>query len=280
MPVFRLFLFSFFATFSLLAAEPSPAQKELQSIISRQQLLLAKASAAKEEDLDEDEFKLRVQDICYAYDAFITKYPDVAAGYAAYAMLLSKIDMGRQSMAMLLKANKLDPNIALVKNQIGNYLAEEGKPLEAVNYYMAAIKIEPKEPLYHYQFGTLLCEARDVFLKSGEWTRDAIDHTMHKAFKNAAELAPDRIEFTYRYCESFYDLEVPRWDEALQAWSDLEEHMRTNVEKETVRLHRANILIKQNKMDQARVLLATVGEGILNTQKEKLVAQLPESKKK
>ena len=30
---------------------------------------------------------------------------------------------------------------------------------------LAAIQLEPKEPLYHYQLGTLLVEARDAFLK-------------------------------------------------------------------------------------------------------------------
>ena len=41
---------------------------------------------------------------------------------------------------------------------------------------------------------------------------------MHEAFRTAAELAPDRIEFTYRYAESFYDLEKPDWDGAFKAW--------------------------------------------------------------
>lgn len=280
MPVFRLFLFSLFASLVALGAEPSAVQKELQGIITRQQKLLARAAATDEDNLDADDFKVKVQDICYEYDAFLNKHPDVAAGYAAYGMLLGKIDMRRQALSMLLKSNNLDQGQPLVKNQLGNYLAEDGHPLEALSYFLAAIKLDPKEPLYHYQVGTLLNEAKDEFLKSPEWTRDSIEHSMHKAFQNAAELAPDRIEYTYRYCESFYDLQNPKWDDALKAWSDLEERAKPGVEKETIRLHRANILIKQNKMDQARILLATVAEGVLMKQKEKLIAQLPESKKK
>jgi hypothetical protein len=45
---------------------------------------------------------------------------------------------------------------------------------------------------------------------------------MHEAFRKAAELAPDRLEFTYRYAESFYDLTTPDWDGALKAWNTLE----------------------------------------------------------
>jgi tetratricopeptide (TPR) repeat protein len=280
MPVFRLFLLSLFASIVALGAEPSAAQRELQGIITRQQKLLARAAATDEENIDADDFKQKVQDICYEYDDYIKKHPDIAAAYAAYGMLLGKIDMRRQALSMLLKANNLDQGQPLVKNQLGNYLAEDGHPLEALSYFLAAIKLDPKEPLYHYQVGMLLNEAKDEFLKSPEWTRDSIEHSMHKAFQNAAELAPDRIEFTYRYCESFYDLQNPNWDEALKAWSALEERAKPGVEKETIRLHRANILIKQKKMDQARILLATVAEGMLMKQKEKLIAQLPESQKK
>ena len=175
----------------------------------------------------------------------------------------------------MLKANELDADQPLVKNQIGNYLAEEGKPLEALPYYMAAIKLAPKEPLYHYQLGTLLYEARDDFLKAGEWRQEAIDHAIHEAFRQAAELAPDRIEFTYRYAESFYDLQPPDWDGALKEWAKLEEKAETPIERETMRLHAANVLIKQGKMDHARELLKTIEQTGLSKQKEKLVAQLP-----
>jgi tetratricopeptide (TPR) repeat protein len=261
-------------------AEPSPAQRELQSLITRQQLLLAAATRENNPGFDEQNFRQKMQDLVFDFEAYLKKYPDVAAGYAAYGVLLGKIDMRRQSSAMLLKANQLDPNLPLVKNQLGNYLAEEGKPLEAVNYFLAAIKLDPNEPLYHYQLGTLLTEARDDFLKSGDWQRPALDRAMREAFRRAAELAPNRIEFTYRYGESFYDLENPDWDEALKVWGALEERLKPGLEQETVRLHAANILIAQGKFDHARALLATVTAAPLAKQKEKLVAQLPETEKK
>jgi tetratricopeptide (TPR) repeat protein len=167
-----------------------------------------------------------------------------------------------------------------VKNQLGNYIAEEGRPLEAVNYFLAAIKLAPNEPLYHYQLGTLLAEARDDFIKSGEWTRVSLDRAMHEAFRRAAELAPDRFEFAYRYAESFYDLDQPDWEAALKAWGALEEKAPTEIEKQTMRLHAANIFIKLGKPEHARTLLETVTEPSLATQKQKLVAQLDESGKK
>ena len=285
-PFRQFFIRGIFVGVLLAAALPlraeqseSMADRALDQLVDRQKELLADAAKAGAK-LDESNFQMQIEQVCRGYEELLRANPNFANGYAAYGYLLSKVDQRKQSITMLLKANELDPNIPLVKNQIGNYLAEEGKPREALPYYLAAIKLAPKEPLYHYQLGTLLYEARDDFLKSGEWKREAIDHAIHEAFQHAAELAPDRIEFTYRYAESFYDLEVPDWDGALKAWTTLEEKAPTAIERETMRLHIANVLIKQGKADRAKALLETVNESALQKQKAKLVAMLVPAKDK
>lgn len=258
-----------------LAAQESEtmAERALKQLIERQQALMAEAAKATE-GFDEDVFAQQIEEVCRGYEGLLRANPKFAPGYAAYGYLLSKVDQRKQAIAMLLKANQLDPNQPLVKNQIGNYLAEEGKPLDAAQYYMAAIQLAPQEPLYHYQLGTLLYEARDDFVISGEWKAEAIDRAVHEAFRQAAELAPDRIEFTYRFAESFYHKDPPDWEGALKAWNRLEEKAPTPVERQTMRLHAANVLLKQARPDQARALLDTIDEPALQTQKEKLVAQL------
>jgi len=97
---------------------------------------------------------------------------------------------------------------------------------------------------------------------------------MHEAFKNAALLAPDRIEFVYRYAESFYDMRDPDWPEALKTWRGLEAKAQGDIERQTMRLHEANVLIYMGKQDDARKALAGVTEPALEAQKQKLVAQL------
>jgi tetratricopeptide (TPR) repeat protein len=250
------------------------ADHEFREITQRQTTLLADA-VNQGDKLDAEAFRLQAQSLVHDYERFLEANPGYAMGYAAYGYLLWKMDMRKEAVTLLLKANQIDPNIPLVKNEIGNYLAEEGKPLEAVNYFMSAIKLAPDEPLYHYQLGTLLHEARDDFLKSGEWTGEGIDNDMHEAFRKAAELAPDRIEFTHRYAESFADMPNPDWDAALKVWARVEGQARTPLEKQEVRLQAANVLIKQGKFDAARVLMATVVEPDLQDQKQKLVALMP-----
>ena len=257
----------------------SMMERSFKQLLERQKELLE--DAAKENpNFDEANFRLQIEQVCRGYEEFLRANPNFAAGYAAYGYLLGKLDQRKESIGMLLKANQLDPDQPLVKNQIGNYLAEDGRPLEALPYFMAALKIAPNEPLYHYQLGTLLYEARDEFLKSGEWRQEAIDRAIHEAFQKAAELAPDRIEFTYRYAESFYHLDPPDWDAALRAWSTLEIKAPSDVERETMRLHAANVLIKQGKTEEARRVLDTIHESALAKPKEKLVAQLNTSVEK
>jgi tetratricopeptide (TPR) repeat protein len=264
---------------AVLCAEEKPvdvrAGEELKKLVERQRALLAEA-AKKNSQAEGEDLRPQFQALVFDYEAFLGKYPELAAGYVSYAMLLNQpvLDERKRAVALLLKANKLDPDLPLVKNQLGNHLAEEGKPLEALNYYLAAVKLAPKEPLYHYQIGTLLTEAREDFLKQEPWTRAKLDESMQDAFEQATALAPADIAYAYRYGESFYDLERPEWSAALEWWRALEAKVEAPVEKETMRLHQANVLIQQRKFAEARAVLATVKAEALRGQKEKLVAQV------
>jgi tetratricopeptide (TPR) repeat protein len=255
------------------AAPETMAERHLKEIVEHQKVLFADA-VIQGNALEEAGFKTQVEQLTHEYESLLKDNPDFAAGFASYGYMLWKVGLRKQAVAILLKANQMDPDIPLVKNELGNYLAEEGKPLEALNYYLAAVRLEPDEPLYHYQLGTLLYEARDDFLRSGEWSRTSLDHSMQDAFKRAAELAPDRLEFTYRFAESFYDLQEPDWPAALAAWQGLEAHAQSEIERQTMRLHEANVLLYMGKTDRVRKILDSVTDPTLGDQKQKLAARL------
>ena len=238
------------------AVSESMPEHRLKEIAEHQRVLFADA-AAQGKDMDSMALKSGVEQLTNEYESLLRDNPEFAAGYASYGYMLWKVSLRKQAVAILMKANQLDPDIPLVKNELGNYLAEEGKPLEAVNYFLAAIKLEPSEPLYHYQLGTLLYEARDDFLKSGGWTRAALDHSIQEAFRRAADLAPDRIEFSYRYAESYYDLQEPDWPSALKAWEGLEARAQSDIERQTMRLQEANVLLNMGNASEARKVLGT-----------------------
>jgi tetratricopeptide (TPR) repeat protein len=269
-------LFLAFAAVLHAADTETLPENKLKELVAREQELFADAAKNHESpDFDQENFKSQLQQLANAYEVLLRASPNFTAAHVAYGQMLWKIDMRKEAVAELIRANELDKDIPLVKNLLGDYLAEEGRLLEALPYFMAAIKLDPKEPLYHYNLGMLLHSARDDFLKTGDWTRAALDHSMIEAFRRAAELAPDRTEFAYRYAEAFNEIEVPDWDAALAAWRSLEPKVKPGAELALVHLQEANVLLKQNKPDGARALLNAVTEPSLAAEKEKLVAQLP-----
>jgi tetratricopeptide (TPR) repeat protein len=249
------------------------AEKTLRDIVTRQKDIFAKVEADKDH-FDEAWLRGELQSVINSYDVLIQKSPEFAAGYAAYGLLLAKVGMTREAAAMLMKANQLDPDIAVVKNELARLLIEDGKVTDALPWLVSAVDLEPNEPLYHYHLGKLLAEGRDDFLAAGQFTRAKLDQTMLDAFKRAAALAPDNAAYAYRAAEAYYDLAEPKWDEALAAWSALETKSRPGIEQQTVRLHAANVLIKQDKTDHARALIAMVTEPALQKQKQTLLDEL------
>lgn len=255
------------------------AEKTLEEILTRQREVFARAEKEGDE-LDEGRLRAEVKSLADSYDVLVQRSPDFVLGYVAYADLLGRVSMVKEAVSMLFKANQLDPNLPKVKSQIAKFLAEDGKPLESLPWTMAAIKLAPNEPRYHLNLGLLLATNRDEFIKAGEFTRATLDKAMLEAFQRAASLAPDDTAIAYRAAEAYYDVETPPWDAALKAWSALEERVAPGLEKETVRLHAANVLIKQGKPDHARLLLARVTDPRLEKQKRTLLDRLDTEAKK
>lgn len=249
------------------------ADKSLKEIVERQKELFTRAE--KEGDqLDEARFAAEAKALASSYDVFILKNPNFAAGYAAYGYFLGKIDMAKAAVAMLLKANKLDPSIPLVKNQLAKHLAEDGKPLEALPYLTSAIDLAPDEPLYHYHLAELLLAGRDEFLHEGTWNRASLDKAMLGAFTRAEELAPSELGYAYAHAKAYYEIDPPRWEEALALWEKLGARANTERLRQLVKLQRANVLLKLARRDEAGALLAQVTDLDLVGEKQKLLDAL------
>lgn len=261
----------------LLAAASATAEtlseKTLKDIVTRQKNIFAQAEKDKDH-LDEAWLRGELQNVINSYDILIQKSPDFAAGYAAYGLLLAKVGMTREAAGMLMRANQLDGEVPVVKNEMARLLAEDGKVAEALPWLMSAVDLEPKEPLYHYHLGKLLTEGRDELIATGQFNRASLDKAMLEAFQHAAALAPDDMAYAYRAAEAYYDLATPKWDEALAAWSALETKAKPGIEQQTIRLHAANVLLKMGRRDHAHALLVMVTEPALQKQKQTLLDEL------
>ena len=100
------------------------AERKLKDIAEHQKVLFSDA-VTQGNALEEAGFKTQVEQLTREYESLLRDNPDFAAGYASYGYMLWKIGLRKQAVAILLKANQLDPDIALVKNELGNYLADK-----------------------------------------------------------------------------------------------------------------------------------------------------------
>ena len=252
----------------------SDAQRELRTMVELQRALLARAVAA-DSTAARDDVRPRLQYLVFRYEEFLRKNPREVAGYVSYAMLLGSEVLGerRRAAALLLRANEIDRNQPIIKNQLGNYLAEDGKPLEALNYYLAAVRLAPEEALYHYQTGLLLTLAEEEFVASGEWKRETVTKAAREALGRAQELAPDNFEYGYRHAQSFCTAEPKDWEDALTAWRNLETRAGTVLGRQTARLHQANVLLETGNRTAARILLDGVNLPELQEQRAELAAR-------
>ncbi len=251
------------------------AERRLRQLVQEERRLLA-ASKRPDGSHDESLLERRYQELVYKYDSLIQENPDFAAAHVAYALVLDRIGQEEAARAMYLQANRLDPNIPLVKNQLGNHLAESGNFDQALPYYLAAIELEPRESLYHLQLGKLLYHFQGEFVEAEIFTRQVLDRKMLAAFAKAAELSPDDLTLAYRHAEAYYDLETPRWEEAEKAWLGLLPRAKPGIERQAIQLHLAKVAVKRRQPVEAEKYLSEVSERILARNKSRVEAALAE----
>ncbi|MEZ5278781.1 MAG: hypothetical protein R3F07_20535 [Opitutaceae bacterium] len=287
MKLSRNLILTFLALAGLIAAKPlcaqsgepdpisgeSLAERNLKELVRKERAIWASLEEATNEE-DIETAKPKFQEVLTGYDGLVRDNPEFVPAFVAYGLLLARIDEIKASRAIFMRANQLDPNIAVVKNQLGNFLVEDALYKEALPYYLAAIELEPREPLYHYQLGTLLTEFMPYFIRDRLYDRRTIETEMQEAFRQAAALDPDNWAYGYRYAESFYDLEDPDWDKAMTEWSQLERRARPGIERQTIQLHQANIMIRQGRTLAARDILEKIDEPVLASNRQTLEDEL------
>ena len=251
-----------FLIFSLLAisagawAQSSDlASKRLLAIIESEADIYKKI-AEDPEFYNEDDLGRRIEALVESYRTYLLDQPDDVSAYILYGKLLRRIGEHEQAFIAFLKADELDPDIAVVKQQIGNYLAEDGKGKAALTFYLRAVELDATIAIYHFALGQLLYEFGDEFIDEGLFSRDALEREMLNAFKKAAKLEPDTFDFQMRLGEAYYDLSSPDWRAALAHWERLRKTSEPGLQSEILDLHRARVLGKLGRIEDARDLLA------------------------
>lgn len=283
-PIAMIFLFRtplhFIACASLfsllgnaLLAQSSLSTERLLKISQKEESIYKKIAEDPDHYSDSD-LQRRIEELTQSYRTYLTDHPDDVNALILYGKLLRRTDQTNQAFTAFLKADELDPKLAVVKQQIGTHLAEQGKGKAALTFYLQAVEIEPETALYHFSLGQLLYEFRDEFLKDQIFTRDALDRETVKAFHKAAMLTPDNFDFQMRLGEAYYDQASPDWKSALLHWNEVRKTIDDELRREIVDLHRARVLGKLGRIQEAIELAKTIQLPSLNYSRQKVLDEI------
>ena len=249
------------------------ASKRLLNIAEKETQIYQKI-AENPEFYSEDDLDRRINELVQSYRTYLLDQPDDVSAYILYGKLLRRVQENEQAFLAFLKADELDPEIAVVKQQIGNHLAEEGKGKAALTFYLQAVELEPETAVYHFALGQLIYNFKDEFIKSGVFTQDASEREMLKAFRKAAKLAPNNFDYQMRLGEAYYDLNSPDWKNALIHWKQMSEQATTTLQVEILDLHRARALGKLGRSDEAKILLDRIFNHALQNSKRQVLEEI------
>ncbi|MGJ8652942.1 MAG: hypothetical protein ACSHX8_06680 [Opitutaceae bacterium] len=215
-----------------------------------------------------------IEKLLQSYNSYLLDNPDDVNAYILYGKLLRRTGQNEAAFNAFLKADELDPEIAVVKQQIGTHLAEQGKGKAALTFYLSAVQFEPDTALYHFSLGQLLYEFQGEFMEDELFTRDAIDRETIKAFQKAASLEPDNFDFQMRLGEAYYDQASPDWKAALAHWDGVRKSINNELRLEIIDLHSARVLGKLGRVSEARELAETIEQPSLQFSKQKVLDEI------
>lgn len=255
---------------SLACSQSSDLATNRLLVIAEKEAKIYQKIADNPEFYTEDDLDRRINELVQSYRTYLLDQPNDVSAYILYGKLLRRVQEHEQAFTAFLKADELDPELAVVKQQIGNHLAEEGKGKAALTFYLRAVDLEPETAIYHFSLGQLIHDFRATFIEEKIFTQDALEREMLKALRQAATLAPDNFDYQMRLGEAYYDLNSPDWNSALVHWNKLSQTTTNALKLEILTLHRARVLGQLGRTEEANDLLAKVLNPALQNSKQQV----------
>ncbi len=121
-------------TTSLAAQTQTDLDTERLLDISKREQKIYQQIAADPEFYTADGLERRINELILSYSTYLSENPDDVSALILYGKLLRRVGKNDEAFKAFLKADELDPGIAVVKQQIGNHLAETGKGKAALTF--------------------------------------------------------------------------------------------------------------------------------------------------
>ncbi len=249
------------------------ADQRLLEIYERQQEIMTRYGE-NPDNYSQSTMEMRVNQVVSSYQAFLADNPEDVEAYILFGKFLISVGQWEMAIRQYLIADRLDPTLPVLKQQIGNYLAETGRYMAALPYFLNATDLAPDEALYFYQLGWLLYEYGEQFIGDGFYERTTLESQMMTAFRKAVALDPDHLPYQRTYGEAFYLLEEPNWELAFDVWNQLLPRVEDPLDRQAIHLHRARVLAYLGEKEIALSIMDSIDDPALLTSKNKVLEEI------
>lgn len=273
-----LFGLIFLVKIAAVGDEITFSEKILSQIIDRQERFFINYSSTQ---LNEKEMTRHAQEIVAEYESYLSQNPSDENALILFGKFLRKVGQEEHAAEYFLEADKINPKLAVVKQQLANFLIEKNRPVDAFPLLILTIQLNPQEAVYHFQLGNFLFLFEKELVSEKIFTNLSAQSFMHRCFFEAKSLQPKNFDFQLRYAQSFFDYPDSNKSRALIAWKQIENNFpdRTTTEKDYFKLCQAKVLLELNRKEDASKLIKTVSSNALKQSKDFLLLKVRNSEK-
>ena len=245
------------------------AEQKLLRIINAQKELFSEKTR---NDDSGEHLTRKAQDLVAMYEAYISENSNDTHALLLYGKFLRKVGQNEHALTYFLKADTINPKLAVVKQQIANYLVEKQRPVDALPFFIAAIEIDPSVPEYHFHLGNFLHIFKDKIIGAELLSKDSLEKFSNNCFEKAAQAKPDSFDYRLRYAQSFFDCKKMDPKKALKVWESIEEDFGnlSKIEREYLNLCKARLLWELNEGKKAKSLIKDISANSLQGAKAEL----------
>ena len=258
----------------------SLAEHNLAKVIQEQ---FAFFEFAKDCTSDQElELTRKAQSVVTAYESHLVENPNDVNGLILFGKFLKKVGQNQRAIDYFLKADVLEPKLAVIKQQIANYLVESGKALDAFPFFLMATQLNPEVANYHFELGNYIYIFFSELTEEGILKEETAPALLFQSFKAAANIAPENFEYRLRYAQSFFDYPHSEKLKALDQWKSILSNFPdlSKAEKDYIMLCKARVLIELNRKLEAKKLIHSVSSKSLSKSKVSLLNQASSIKSK
>ena len=277
--LYLVFSFTLFVSNISSASALSLADRKLLKIIEQEKEFF---SLSPVDSYDAQELSRKAQDLVALYEAHLSENPNDTNALILYGKFLNRVGQENHAISFFLKADSINPKIAVVKQQIGNFLVEKNKPLEALPFFTETIKINPSVADYHFHLGNFLVLFQQELTDSKILGMKSIESFAHDCFGQAAQKKPSSFEYRLRYAQSFFDYSEADYSIALKEWKGITNDFESSLSKselDYIKLCKARIMLELNQKDKATALINEVSSKSLAKSKKVLLQSISEKPK-